>query len=63
MLVTNDQKTITHHFAALIVGRSSPGVIIVPQDMPIGQAAQELYLAWTASEAEEWVNGIRRLPL
>ena len=52
-----------HHFAAFIAGRSSPGVIIVPQDMPIGQAVQELYLAWTASEAEEWVNGIRRLPL
>ena len=62
-LVTHDQKTMPHHFAAFIAGRSSPGVIIIPQDMPIGQAVQELYLAWTASEAEEWVNGIRRLPL
>ena len=62
-LVTHDQKTMPHHFAAFIAGRSSPGVIIVPQDLPIGQAVQELYLARTASEAEEWVHVIRRLPL
>jgi len=63
ILVTHDQKTIPHHFAAFICERSSPGVIIVPQDMPIGQAVRELFLAWAASEAEEWVNTIRRLPL
>jgi len=63
ILVTHDQKTIPHHFAAFISERSSPGVIIVPQDMPIGQAVRELFLAWSASEAEEWVNMIRRLPL
>ena len=63
ILVTHDQKTMPHHFAAFIGERSSPGVIIVPQDMPIGQAVRELYLAWTASEAEEWINAIRRLPL
>lgn len=63
ILVTHDQKTIPHHFAAFISERSSPGVIIVPQDMPIGQAVRELFLAWAASEAEEWVNTIRRLPL
>ena len=45
VLVTHDQKTMPHHFAEFIAGRSSPGVIIVPQDMPIGQAVQELYLA------------------
>jgi len=62
-LLTHDQKTMPHHFAAFITGRSSPGAIIVPQAMPIGHAVQEVYLAWTASEAEEWINGIRRLPL
>lgn len=62
-LLTHDQKTMPHHFAAFISERASPGVIIVPQDMPIGEAVREVYLAWTASESEEWVNGIRRLPL
>ncbi len=63
ILVTHDQRTMPQHFAARIASSQSPGVIIVPQDMPIGQAVQELYLAWMASEAEEWVNCIRRLPL
>ena len=52
-----------HHFGEFIRTRRSPGVIIVPQNMPIAQAIGELYLAWSASEAEEWANGIRRLPL
>ena len=63
ILVTHDQKTIPHHFATFISQRTCPGVIIVPQDMPIGQAVRELFLAWAASESEEWVNTIRRLPL
>ena len=62
-LVTHDQRTMPLHFATLIASGSSPGVIIVPQDMPIGQAVRELYLAWMASDAEEWINAIRRLPL
>jgi len=62
-LLTHDQKTMPHHFATFLAERTSPGVIIVPQDMPIGQVVHEVYLAWVASEAEEWVNGIRRLPL
>lgn len=63
VLVTHDQKTMPHHFAAFIAERASPGVIIVPQHMPVGVAISELYLAWKASEAEEWVNCILRLPL
>ena len=43
--------------------RASRGAIIVPQKMPVGRAVQELYLAWAASEAKEWVNCIRWLPL
>lgn len=63
ILVTHDQRTMPHHFAEMIAEQSSPGVIIVPQDLPIGHAVRDLYLAWTASEAEEWINMIRRLPL
>ena len=63
ILVTHDQRTMPLHFAAFIASGSSPGVIIVPQDMPIGQAVRELYLAWMASDAEEWIDAIRRLPL
>ncbi len=62
VLVTHDQRTMPQHFAKFLAERNSPGVIIVPQDMPIGQAVQELFLAWAASDAGEWVNAIRRLP-
>ena len=50
-----------HHFGEFIRDHRSPGVIVVPQSMPIAQAIGELHLAWSASEAEEWVNSIRRL--
>ena len=63
LLVTHDQRTMPHHFGEFIRDHRSPGVIIVPQSMPIAQAIGELHLAWSASEAEEWVNSIRRLPV
>lgn len=63
ILVSHDQKTMPAHFATFIASQESPGVIIVPHHMPVGEAVRELYLAWTASEAAEWRNRILRLPL
>ncbi len=63
ILVSHDQKTMPGHFATFIASQDSPGVIIVPHHMPVGEAVRELYLAWTASEMEEWRNRILRLPL
>lgn len=63
VLVTHDQRTMPQHFSQLITDRDSPGVIIVPQALPIGAAVQDLYLAWAATDAAEWTNAIRRLPL
>ena len=40
-----------------------PGVILVPQHLPIGEAIDELVLIWGASDAEEWQNRILRIPL
>ena len=42
---------------------SSPGLILVPQHMPIGEAIEELLLIWGASEAEEWRDRWQALPL
>jgi hypothetical protein len=63
LLVTHDQRTMPHHFGMFVAEKESPGVLIVPQSMPIREAVQELHLAWVASDAAEWVNAIRRLPL
>jgi len=51
------------HLARFLNSRSSPGLIIVPQDLDIGLAIEDLLLIWVASDAEEWKNGVGFLPL
>jgi predicted nuclease of predicted toxin-antitoxin system len=63
ILVTHDRKTMPYHFAELVMEQSSAGVVIVSQHMAVGEAAEELILMWTASEAEEWINSISSIPL
>lgn len=58
ILVTHDNKTMPTHFGEFIVAKTSPGVIVIPQHMPIATAAEGLVLIWAATEAEEWVNRI-----
>lgn len=62
ILVTHDRRTMPRHFADFLVTRHSPGVIVVPKRMPIGQAAEWLHLIWEASEAEEYVDVLYSLP-
>jgi hypothetical protein len=49
-------------FAQFLSDSASPGVIIVSQDLPIRESAYLPLLIWEASEAEEYVNTISRLP-
>jgi hypothetical protein len=58
ILVSHDMRTMPIHFAEHIMGRTSPGVIILPQSLPIREAAENLVLIWAATKAEEWVNRI-----
>jgi hypothetical protein len=63
VLVSHDWQTMPYHFADFIAGQTSPGVLIIPQSLEVREAIEELILLWSASEAEEYVNNIRRLPL
>jgi hypothetical protein len=63
ILVSHDVRTIPQHFRNFIAGQTSPGVILIPQKLPLSTAIEQLVLIWLASEAEEWVNQIRFLPL
>jgi hypothetical protein len=63
VLVTHDKKTMPQHFGTFLSQRASPGVMIIPQRMPIGEAMREVYRVWATMEAEEWTNSIRWLPL
>ena len=63
LLVTHDRRSMPRHFGAFVATRASPGVLIVPQDMPVREALEDLILIWACSEAEEWENVIDYLPL
>lgn len=64
VLVTHDRRTMPSHFADFLgLGRRSPGVLIVPQSLPIAIAVEEILLIWGATEAEEWIDRILSLPL
>lgn len=52
------------HFGDFLQARnSSPGVLLVPQRLPVGDAIEDLVLIWAASDADEWQNRILRIPL
>lgn len=63
ILISHDYRTMPAHFATFCETRSSPGVILVPQDLDIGTAIEDLLLIWTVTEAREWVQQIGFLPV
>ena len=63
VLVTHDQATMPRHFAEFTRSQHSPGLIIVPQHLPLRDVADDLILIWTATETEEWTDRIAYLPI
>ena len=63
VLVTHDQATMPRHFGQFVQTGKSPGAIIVPQYLPVREAADDLILLWTAMEPEDVVNRIVYLPI
>jgi predicted nuclease of predicted toxin-antitoxin system len=63
ILVTHDSKTMPRHFAQFVMAHESPGVIIVPQHLPVAAVVEELLLVASATSAEDWTNRICYLPL
>lgn len=63
VLVTHDRKTMPRHFFDFITTETSAGVLIIPQHLPVAAVVADLILIWYATEAEEWINQIRSLPL
>lgn len=63
ILVTHDVRTMPRHFGEFVTRSDCPGLILIPRSMPMAQAIEEMLLIWHASEAEEWINLFRRLPL
>jgi hypothetical protein len=64
LLISHDVNTMPGHAAArLDGGQGIAGLLMVRQTQPIGPVIESLVLIWSASEAEEWQNQIRFLPL
>jgi hypothetical protein len=53
ILIPHDRRTMPGHFVHFVATQSSPGVIIVSQDLDIGAAIEDLLLIWAATDAEE----------
>jgi hypothetical protein len=63
ILVSHDRKTMPAHFVRFVRDNSSPGLIVVEQNMDIAAAVEDLLLIWAATDAEEWRDQIGFLPL
>jgi hypothetical protein len=67
ILLSHDVQTLPNHFAAFLMslpaGEHSPGLILVPQETPIGAAIQWILEIWEASRHEEWRDLPTHLPL
>jgi hypothetical protein len=61
ILVSHDFQTMPKHFRRFTERRSSPGVFLIRQDLPVGDAIESLLLIWEASEAD-WVNRLCLIP-
>ena len=53
ILVSHDRTTMPGHFRRFIRERASAGVILVPQDLDIGAAMEDLILVWATTDASE----------
>lgn len=58
VLVSHDFKTMPSHFYRFLERSESPGLILIPQLRPIGQAVEGLRLLWTCQDAEDFRNQI-----
>jgi len=62
VLVTHDRKTMPHAFARFVQQTSSPGILVVSQNLNLRHSIESLLLIWTATEAAEWTNRIGTVP-
>jgi hypothetical protein len=64
ILLTHDVQTMTKHaYDRIRTGLSMPGVIEVRDDVPIGQAIEEILTVLLATEPGELANRIIYTPL
>jgi hypothetical protein len=64
VLLTHDVATMAHFaYERVRAGKSMPGVIEVPDDLPIGAAIEDILLLAEFSDRGEWESQVIYLPL
>lgn len=64
ILVTHDVNTVTKHaYDRIGVGEPMTGVIVVPEDLAIGLAIEELMALIECCEMDEMENQVKYIPL
>jgi hypothetical protein len=64
LILTHDRRTMPNHAAdEMATGKDVAGIIVVPRRLPIRQVLDDLEIVVRCSDAIEWINVIRHLPL
>jgi hypothetical protein len=64
LVVSHDLNTMPGFaYERVAGGHSMPGLFMVRQTKPIGPVIEDLVMIWSASEAEDWQDQVRFLPL
>ena len=50
------------HFRVFTEREHSPGVLLIAQDLPIGEAVASLLLIWEASTPSDWEDRLCLIP-
>ena len=63
VLVSHDRQTMIDHFRfRLASGKSSPGLVLVSQGVPIGLVVESILTLWAVSSPEELSGQIYHMP-
>jgi predicted nuclease of predicted toxin-antitoxin system len=64
IILSHDHTTLPDYaYEHLATCGSMGGVIVIPDDMPIRQAIQEILIADECSEQQEWRDRVYRFPI
>ena len=62
VLVSHDVSTMPEAFSRFIQEQTSPGVILISQELSYRDAIEGLLQVWSSTEAEDWQNVLSFLP-
>lgn len=64
IIVTHDVNTMPRHaYDRVRAGQPMPGVIVIPEDLAVGKAIEELATLVECCEPEELSNQVKYLPI